>query len=298
MWERLWRRTVTLAREYPALWLPVIFADLAGFSLMVNKLAAIEFVDRLFHRIFPGHSVLIGTIGDSSTTQIPSFVAGVFIAFVIQSAPIVLYTVAYFVTARMVWRRVGFESSGNGSLVGRKIVALSIRGLLVGCVAGIAIGLISVAYLRSKWHVVGLPGIIFAEVTGAVVTSAFAYVMVPLAMRLLTEPAESLDKRSIRLGRKCAIAAVIASAGLLILESIVVGIAYGTRAEIRTLQAIGSLLAALPYAPLYIALSLLVRDEPVEAQEELPALVPREAQTLAEERRLAREADVWKHSGT
>jgi hypothetical protein len=277
MWERLWRRTVTLAREYPALWLPVIFADLVGFSLRVNKLAAIEFADRLFHRMFPRHSVLIGTIGDSPTAGVPSFVAAVLITFVIQSAPIVLYTVAYFVTARMVRRYVGIESSSKGSHIGRKMVALSIRGLLVGCVAGIAIGLLSVAYLRSTWHVVGLPGIIFAEVMGAVVTSAFAYVMVPPAMRLLAEPAESLNKRSIRLGRKCAIGAVMASTGLLILESIVVGIVYRTHAEIRTIQAIGSLLSALPYAPLYIALSLLTRDEQTEVTREQPALVPGEA---------------------
>jgi hypothetical protein len=277
MWERLWRRTATLAREYPGFWLSVIFADLMGFSLRVNKLAAIEFVDRLFHRMFPRHSVLIGIIGDSPTARIPSFVAAALIAFVIQSAPIVLYTIAYFVTARMVWRRVGFESFSKGSHVGRKILALSIRGLLVGCVAGIAIGLVSVAYLRSRWHVVGLPGTVFAEVMGAVLTSAFAYVMVPPAMRLLAEPAESLNERSIRLGRKCAIAAVTASTGLLILESIVVGIIYGTHAEIRTIQAIGSLLAALPYAPLYIALSLLARNEQTEVPREQAALVPGEA---------------------
>jgi hypothetical protein len=277
MWERLWRRTVTLAREHPALWLPVIFADLAGFSLRVNKLAVIELVDRLFHRMFPRHSVLIGTIGDSPNARTLSFAAAVLISFVVQSAPVVLYTVAYFVTARMVWGYIGFESASKSSHAGRNMIALSIRGLLVGCVAWIAIGLVSVAYLRSRWHAAGLPRTIFAEVLVAVLTSGFAYVMVPPAMRLLAEPTEPLNKRSIRLGRKCAIAAVTASTGLLILESIVIGIMHGTHAEMRTIQAIGSLVAALPYAPLYIALSLLARDEQTEVPRKQTALVPREA---------------------
>lgn len=274
MWESLWRGTVTLAREYPALWLPVIFAELMVFALRTSKLPAIVFVGHLLSRMFPGHSVLIGSVGsgDSSTLGF-AYVAAVLIAFVIQSAPVVLYTIAFFLTARMVSERVGLREPVERTGTGSKIVALSIRGLLVGFAVEIAVAIVSLVVVRSRWHVVGLPWTIFTDVMSAVTMSVFAYVMVPPALRLLADSAESLDELSIRLGRKCALAAVVASVGLIILEHLVIGIIHGSHAEIVTIWTIASVIAALPYAPLYIALSLLARGERAKVSEENTALL-------------------------
>lgn len=158
----------------------------------------------------------------------------------------------------------------------RAVVALSIRAVLVALVLGVANGVILWAVMNTRWHAVTTWWVV-SDVLIAVMMSAFAYVMVPPAMRLLADSAESLSEQSVRLGRKCAVAAVIASVGLMILQHIVLGVIYGTHAEIRTIQAIASLLAALPYAPLYIALSLLARDERAEVPQEHTALVPGEA---------------------
>ena len=57
MWEQLWRRTVTLVREYPALWLPVIGAEVGGIVLRSFK-AAVK--PQLLQLAVTHHSVLGG----------------------------------------------------------------------------------------------------------------------------------------------------------------------------------------------------------------------------------------------
>src|ERR1700761_2181641 len=282
MWESLWRRTVTLSREYSVLWFPVILADVAGFALRSSRKAAASSVAPLILRMFHGHSVLIGRTGNdaSATATALVFIVVGLIGFVLESAQIVFYSMALFITARMVWERAGLLRSGGMPRVSRAIAALSVRGLLVAWALGTANALILWVVMNARWstrwHALATWWI-FNTLISAVSMSAFAFVMVPPAMRLLAEFSESLDERSIRLGRKCAIGAVVASAGLMILEHVVLGIIYGSHAVIVATRGITSVIAALPYAPLYIALSLLTRDKQVELQERQPVLVPGEA---------------------
>ena len=230
-------------------------------------------VARLIFSMFHGHSVLAGSTGfeDSAAVRNLALIAVSSIGFAFEASSIVLYAIALFTTARMMSERIG-RVHGERPSAGRAIVALSIRGLLVACVLGTANALILWAVMNTKWHAL-TTWWVFSNAISAVTMSVFAYVMVPPALRLLANSAESLDEHSIRLGRKCAIAAVIASVGLIILEHLIIGIIYGRHAEIVTIRAITSVIAALPYAPLYIALSLLARGERAVVSEENTALL-------------------------
>lgn len=276
MWERLWRRTVTLAREYPALWLPVICADVVAFSLRSSRKVAALSVARFLLLLFHEHSVLMGStaLGDSSAANTFAFAAVALVGFVLEASSVVVYAIAFVVTDRMVRERVGVRTPGEKRRTVAVVVALSVRGLLVAWLLGIANALILWAVMHTRWHAL-TTWWIFTQTVSAVTMCAFAYVMSPPAMRLLA--AQQPTEQSFRLGRKCAVAAVLASAGLMTLEHIIFAAAYGSHTEIFVIRAIASLIAALPYAPLYIALTLLAREPQTEVVQQPGALLPNEA---------------------
>lgn len=264
-----------LAREYPALWLPVIFADAAGFALRSSRRAAVFSVTRLTLSMFRGHSVLGGSTGleHRPTVETLAYIAGGLIGFLLESAQIVLYVIALFVTARMVWERIALQMPDERPRADGAMVAFSIRVMLVGVGLWIAGSVLLWAAMSTRWHAL-MQWWVVSVLISAVTMSMSAYVIVPPALRLLADPMKLPDKRSIRLGRKCAVAAVIASAGLMILAHIAIGITYGSHAEILGIGAIASVTVALPYVPLYIALSLLARNEQTEVPQEHTVLVP------------------------
>lgn len=259
-----------MVRECPALWLPVMVADLSAFALRSSRHAAIPFAARLILPLFHGHSVLVGSTAPVESTTARALVFGIaaLIGFTLQTSSIACYAIAFFVTARMVWQRDERLASGGRPREGRAIVELSVRGLLVTWALGIVEAFVLWAVMKTRWHAAATWWIVSIAIS-AVTMSVFAYVMVPPAMRLLRGSRESPGDRSIGLGRKCAVAAVIASMALAILEHIILGIIYGSRDDILAIRAMESLIVALPYAPLYVALSLLAGDERAEVPDEL-----------------------------
>ena len=223
--------------------------------------------------MFHSHSVLVGPVGPDHAPTVG--VLGSLIGFVLGSSPIVFYTIALFVTARMVWARIDFRTLGGRPHTGRAIISLSIRALLAVLGLGIANALLLWAVMNARWPAL-VPWWVVSVVISAVTMSMFAYVIIPPALRLLAGPMESPGKRSIRSARRYAVAAIVASAGVMILEHIAVRIIYVNHAEILAVEAVASLIAALPYVALYIALSLLAMNEQTELLQEHTVLVPRE----------------------
>jgi hypothetical protein len=275
MWEVLWRRTANLSREYPALWLPVMIADVVGFAAKSAKPIITSHIAQL---LFRGHSVLGFETVDHNAAR-TTFAYGLTIAVVqlVRFAPAALYAAAFLITGRLVIERDAAKLPEERALT-KKALLLGLRAYLIA----IPLSFVGFApiYLSFVWP--RLHGFathwLFADLVALLMMSALAYLMIPAALRALIEATmPQPDRASVRLARKCAIAAVVASTGLLILEHIIGGAIYGSHLQFLAVEAIMSLVAALPYTPLYVALSLLARDENVEVSEQPIALVPGEA---------------------
>lgn len=275
MWEGLWRRTVTLTREYPSLWLPVIVGDLAGFVLTNGRKSVTPY---LVDFLFRGRSALgFETVDHSAVrTALAYGLAGSLVQLV-RFVSIAFYAAAFLFTARMVMERVGVQG-GDRRNPTRSALLLGLRAYLIAIPLGLALFIpLYLSAVWPRWHAT-LTHWLIADLSGLLMMALLAYVMVPPALRALTSSSmPQPDHASIRLGRKCAVAAVIASTGLLILEHIIGKSIYASHSQVLVAQAIMSLVASLPYAPLYVALSLLAEKEQVQLPEERIALIPGEA---------------------
>lgn len=262
MWEIFWRRVVTLAREYPSLWFPVIFADAAGFGL---KSARPVVAFHLLQFLFLGHSALGFTTVDHSATRtaLAYALSGVLVQ-VVRIASIVLYAAAFLFTARLAMERIGVQKTDEKKLIKRALL-LGLRAYLVAIPLSL-VGFFPIYFssFQPRWHAI-VTHWLFADLLGLLVMSVLAYVMVPAALRALTDSTMTQpDRSSVRIGRKCAIAAVIASTSIMILEQIIVRGVRVDHASTQMIQTIESVINALPYAPLYLALTLLARIEQLE----------------------------------
>jgi hypothetical protein len=160
---------------------------------------------------------------------------------------------------------------------GRELLALSFRGLLVVVVIAVTSGIayvlsaLGTGHLRIPWLLIDLWSLLSM--------SLLAYIMVPAGLRTLARPQiKRIDHAVVRLGRKCALAAVVASTSLMTLEQIFTkGVVYGDHEVALAIKALGSLIVASPYAPLYVALSLLAERGQGEVPEEHGILTPEEA---------------------
>lgn len=258
MWETLWRRTVTLSREYPVLWMPVIGAELACVGLRSVKSAVKPY---LLQYAFSHRSVLGGeSIDYSHSNMVRATVLGGGLELTVQFATVALYVIALFLTARMVRRRVGGERASADEISAKRAFQLAVKAFAVVVVLTVIFTLaIDVPLMRSRWHAV-LVWWLFIDLFSLLLMLVLAYLLVPSALKAISAPRTEVDRRSIQLGRKTALASVVVSISLMILWHIVTRSFMGSRAEASFAQAIQSVLIALPYAPLYIAFALLAEE--------------------------------------
>lgn len=273
MWEGLWRRTVTLLREYPVLWLPVMFADAAGFAVKSSQPVVTSY---LLQFLFRGRSILgFKTVDHSTVNNTFAYVLAVTLTQIARFTPIVLYAAAFLITARLARERTGMQWEGRRRLVSSALL-LSLRVYLIAIPLSFVL-FIPLAFTWPRWPAIFTHWLV-AYLIGLLLMFTLAYLMVPVALRALTSfTMPQAGRGFVRLGRKFAIAAVIASTGLLILEHVIGGAIHANHSQLLVIQGIMSLIAALPYVPLYVALTLLTGDEQTYVTEEHVALVPRDA---------------------
>ena len=259
MWEVLWRRTVTLARGYPALWLPVVGAELAGVGLRSIKSALKPY---LLQFAFNHRSVLGGNAIDySQPNLVRASALGGGLELTVQFATVALYVIALFLTASMVRRRTGDERAGADGVPVKRALQLTVKAFAFVVVLTVIFMLaIDVPLMRSRWHAV-LDWWLSIDLFSLLLMLVLACLLVPSAMKAISAPRAEVDQRSIQLGRKSACASVVVSISLMILWHVVIRSFMRSRAEASFAQAMQSVLIALPYAPLYIAFALLVEEE-------------------------------------
>jgi preprotein translocase subunit SecG len=281
--RQVWREAAALFWEYPVLWAPVLGADLLLFFL--TKLQQYVSHVLIYHLVLGPASVFGGT----RNLPGPSSNGVVFKAAVLSGtlqwsthfAQIIFYTIALFITAALVRK----SSRQNTELLlspmhfvrsrRRAIFGLSLRVLGLVVLLAIFLGtLIAFTISQAQKYMVHLPtGALYVLIVPAF--CSIAYLAAPITLRhigLTTLKAVTAESK-----RKARIFAVLAVAMSSLLGYCLPYIEGSFTAEpffsslpaVTTLEAIVSLLVALPYVVLFIALTLIVEGdagvrEPVE----------------------------------
>jgi hypothetical protein len=273
--RQVWRETAALFWEHPVLWLPVLGADLTSFFL--TKLQKYVSHALIYHLLLGPASVF----GDTRSLPGPSSNGIVFKAAVLGSAlqwsthfaQIILYTIALFTTAALVRNISRHESASllsSVQLVGsqsRTILALSLKVLGMVTLLAITLGtVIAFTIAQAQKHMVHLPsGAMYLLIVPAF--CSIAYLAAPIAIRQIGAMAlKTLTPESKRNERIFAVLTVVVSSALgyclpYIEGSFTAEPFFSSTPAVTTLGAIVSLLVALPYVVLFIALTLIVDSD-------------------------------------
>lgn len=273
--RQIWRETAALFWEYPVLWLPVLGADLTSFFLTwLQKYVRTKVI---YHLLLGSASVFGQTRslpGPSSNAPFgKAAMAGGLIQWSMYFTQILLYTLAFFMTAALVRKvsrqktefvqtSIQFARSRLRAIFGLSLTLTALLGLLA-----ISLGTLIVFAIMQAQRYMLHPG---TEVTYALAMPAFcgiAYFVAPVAMRRIgAGELRSSTVESKKNGRIFAMLAVIASSLLgyffrYIEGSFAAEPLFRSPAAFTTLSLIVSLIVAFPYVVLFIALTLIVDGE-------------------------------------
>ncbi len=265
----LWRDLSDLLWKRPVLWLPVLAADLLGFLVNLGRsawLRAIVLRGSEYHSALggaPTHAAMTpGTVETTSILALLITWASYFLRLLFYAAALIITSaLARGFLSRLPnpWTEIGprLRATRGG------IVELTLRSLAVYAVAALVLGLLGktvakaggAAILRSGW---------FDPVLTLLVIAVLAITVAPAAVHILAGRAvtPAIDRE----------AQVLAfSTGIV---SMLLGtfVAMNVRTLLHTppsigipLEIVGSLLVALPFAPMFVGLILLARKAVREA---------------------------------
>ncbi|MFZ1085213.1 MAG: hypothetical protein WAN35_09635 [Terracidiphilus sp.] len=266
--KETWGKVTELFRENPILWLPLICADLSAYSLTWLQGAGTKHI-RIW--LQTTYSALGGSYYGA-----PSF--GSYILKVsLLTLPLVwsrfilnacFYVTAFVFTAALAQKKLqhqefSFHAAFNDILASsRRILTFTLKLLGAYLLALIPLALLCVFLVMVilKWSKPTMPYIMLATLPVGICTAWF---VTPGGIKLIRPPNSPEVSLNIKLqGRKFAICAEIISVaiGFFLFKErsfLIYSAELHHAFQLWVLDAIISLLIALPYVPLYIALSLL-----------------------------------------
>jgi hypothetical protein len=260
----LFRRASYLFWQFPVLWVPVFAADILDILLKEVR----PLVTRaLIQSVLESHSVLSSVPDPLRTGQLSTWKVAFLSAPIIWGSHfvgIVLYASAMTMTATLVLMnppaiRGLYKQNPDRSFKDTLFFSLKVFAIifLIGAVYTAIVSLVSMRFPRSRliW------GGDFAILFGIAFTVVVAYFITPAAIRLLRKPTtEPVNVDLIRPARAFAVLTVIAS-GLLDRLTVATESTFLSRPTPRTgvllFDAVTSLVGALPYILLFIALTLV-----------------------------------------
>ena len=270
--KELWHRTIELSRGYPSLWLPVLVA--APLSYVWRQLQPIVQHQIIFSLMQP-HSVLTGSMGtiDGGSEQYWEAYLLIGIAkFGLLLIDVCGYVIAMLVTARMLGRLIATDTqnapyadtsiySHSRSVLRLSSLTLVLAlafGALIGIPAGIYAASVHQISLLTKPYIIGIAALILYLV--------LSYFITPLALRLLARSqSQEIGAAELSAGRKASMFTGLAIAVISVVQ-LEAAHSYQTTLTQRMVFAIaGTVITALPYTPLFIALSLLAMGDLKEA---------------------------------
>jgi hypothetical protein len=256
--KNLWRKTVALFWKRPVLWLPLLCANLAGFCLArVQGLITRQFIHWYLAR---------------NSSLLPAFDHFLVLKIALMTGPLVwgtyllnigFYATALVVTASLV-RRLPSAFSEFRPRLG-DIVVFSLMLFALWVIATLLVGALSVGLVVRQTGLLAKSPFVLG--LAALVSMGIAYLITPAALTLLgTAQSQPISAGSLRWGRSFSILAVAASSAIAFFaetgERSLVTTAPITRGNLLiAVGALTSLLAAIPYIPLFISLSLIADGE-------------------------------------
>jgi hypothetical protein len=289
--RKLWRTTSFLFWQYPVLWVPIIVADIAAFSLL--RLQGL-ISHRIVLWIYQSHSVLSSApdyrydaseIREAVLLTAPLLWGSYFLSICFYTSAMLAISEAL----RQISRTHRIDLPGSASSL-RPALPRALRfslKLFVLCV-GAAILLAAITTFLTKFGLVMEPRL-FGYCYSLAFSSGIAYLVTPSALRILQSIGYTpISSERQRLGRIFAILALAASNTLgAMLAQVNLPLWEGWHAHAAAvrfvLSAIISLIAALPYIPLYIALYLIANPEsPLNAIAETESPLPSPPQSPPE----------------
>ncbi len=272
----LWRKTTELFWEYPILWLPVICADLAEFFLRWLQKAASR---KIVNAVMTQHSVLGGNFPNGALDP------GVIHKAVLLTAPllwgtyfvsIALFSAAFVVTSASVCGARQHQKpdmmAALWSLKGnfRGVLAFSLKFLGLYALVAFLTSLLPIDFFKALFQLPHVTPLLFGSSLALVFSVSIAWLMTPVAMRLLQgtdTPDDNADRT--KLGRVCAMATAAAVMTFsYCVESAIHTMSFTSSKEFTIVNLVGSLIVSSPYLLLFIALSLLMMNKPKDAADE------------------------------
>jgi hypothetical protein len=268
----LFRRASYLFWQYPILWVPVVAADIVDTLLKeVRPLVT----HALIQSVLQSHSVLSSVPDPLQASQLSTWKVAFLTAPIVWGAHfvgIVLYASAMTMTATLVLMnppaiRGLYKQNPDRSFKYTLFFSLKVFAIifLIGVPWIAIVGVVSIRSPRSQFLWEGNFAILF----GIAFTTVVAYFITPTAIKLLMKPrTEPVNVDLIRPARAFAVLAVIAS-GLLDRLSVATQSTFLSRPTpsigVILFEMVASLVGALPFILLFVALTLVAR--PIETEQ-------------------------------
>ena len=259
----LWRDLVEMLRQRPALWLPVLVADLLCYLISLGRASLLRVIvlhNTAQQSVFGGavvHGPMTASAMESTT------ITALLLSWLTYFARILLYACAFAATAALVRafaeRATKPASTIMPALVRLRggILELALRGLAVYAVAALILSWVTpnlikgghTALLRSPWFNFSL---------SLLLSAVLSVLLAPVAVRVLAgrAPGQALTRLAQQFSMiLLAVAALLASfvaANGREMAQIPPGARY-------PLEIVGSLFVALPYVLLFTGIALLAR---------------------------------------
>ncbi len=272
----LWRDLVELLRSRPALWLPVLIADLLSYGINLGRNSLVRVI--VLHNTAQ-QSVLGGTVvhGPMTASAMESTtIVALLLSWLTNFARILLYTCAFVATAALIQafrERASKPAAAVLPALGRfwgGILDIALRALALYAVAALIMSWFT-PYMASHGHTAVLRNPWFNFAVALLVLLLLSALLSPVALRVLSGRApgrlltRSAQHLSFVLVTVAALLATFVAANGHELSQVPPGARY-------PLEIIGSLLIALPYVLLFTGLSLLAQRLAREDNEFSPDL--------------------------
>lgn len=260
----LWRDLVDLLRRRPALWVPVLVADLLGYLVDMgrNALLVAVVLHQTAHQSALGGPIIHGPM--SASAMEGTTILALLLSWLTYFVRLLLYAGAFIAIAALVEaysERVRKPAAELGPALQRSwggILELSLRALSVYAIAALLFTWLA-GYVSNHGHKALLHNLWFDFVLrGLLLRLILAVLLAPVALRVLS--GSQPDKPHARLSQQ--FAAILA----LVISLLALFVGYNSRelaqvppAARYPLEIVGSLLVALPYVLLFTGLALLAR---------------------------------------
>ncbi len=264
--KRLWQRVWVLPRQHMVLWLPVVGAALLSCGWMQLRKSAIHQILPWTLRAHQGRSVLGGSFPTSENSTAGYgvvYVASFLITTVCEYADICCYVLAMLIIAHLLGKLMT-DATHDKPYVGFSVARHGLGALWLSLLVYLlALASSALVFLPLTFYPTSRLGSPFMPIAVVLVMySALAFFITPFALRLLAQTGgKAIGPKELSIGRKCSLLAGVAISVFSAIQLTLVKALHADPAQREAFGIVGTIVTALPYVPLFLALSLISRRD-------------------------------------